>query len=612
MIKIKSLGISTKIILLAIPLLLIGMFIVNFQLKSSLAEIEAIFNRTFNSIGADVLMKIGKIQASNMAASSEYWLLVKDKNKLDEICAATIASSKDVVYAVIEDTNQNPLGERSSAIKYNPRYGDMPEHLEARKATSLTNGYKFTLRDDIVIIEYASPIYSQTIQEDNDVDDIFADDEEEEGGGSMGAIAEAAPSMNLAFARKESIGIVRVGMRYELSSVDIDKAGAALINYTHQTIKELVDVGITSFQKKIPTITASVSLWVFLIFVMILIVLALVVKAILNPLKDLVDVAKEISRGNLSVSIRQKSGDEIGVVSEAFHKMISNLKSLFLKIREGSLQITSASHQIRASADEQATGASEQSASVAETTTTVEELASTAFQIAENTKSVVEIANNSTRKAKEGDLMISDALSGIDEAKDKVAIVAKKILALGEKSQSIGNITKIIDSISDQTNLLALNAAIEAARAGEAGQGFAVVAAEVRKLAERSIEATEEIRQLITEIQTETNSTIMATEEGTKGVESAAMQVKKTSYTIKEITSMIQSTNNAAKEISLGTQQQQTASEQVVKSMENINEVTKQFVSITKQSASSANELSDLANILKSSVDEFTLEETGN
>ncbi len=609
MIKIKSLGISTKIILLAIPLLLIGMFIVNFQLKSSLSEVEAIFNGTFNSIGADVLMKIGKIQASNMASSSEYWLLVKDKNKLDEICAATIASSKDVVYAVIEDTNQNPLGERSSAIKYNPRYGDVPEHVEARKATSLTNGYKFTLRDDIVIIEYASPIYSQTIQEDNDVDDIFAEEEE---GDEMGAIAEAAPSMSLAFARKESIGIVRVGMRYELSSVDVDAAGAALINYTHQTIKELVDVGITSFQKKIPTITASVSLWVFLIFVMILIVLALVVKAILNPLNDLVTVAREISRGNLSVSIRQKSGDEIGVVSEAFHKMISNLKSLFLKIREGSLQITSASHQIRASADEQATGASEQSASVAETTTTVEELASTAFQIAENTKSVVEIANNSTRKAKEGDLMISDALSGIDEAKDKVAIVAKKILALGEKSQSIGNITKIIDSISDQTNLLALNAAIEAARAGEAGQGFAVVAAEVRKLAERSIEATEEIRQLITEIQTETNSTIMATEEGTKGVESAAMQVKKTSYTIKEITSMIQSTNNAAKEISLGTQQQQTASEQVVKSMENINEVTKQFVSITKQSASSANELSDLANILKSSVDEFTLEETGN
>ena len=609
MIKIKSLGISTKIILLAIPLLSIGMFIVNFQLKSSLSEIEVIFNRTFNSIGADVLMKIGKIQASNMASSSEYWLLVKDKNKLDEICAATIASSKDVVYAVIEDMNQHPLGERSSAIKYNPRYGDVPEHIEARKATSLTNGYKFTLRDDIVIIEYASPIYSQTIQEDNDVDDIFADEEED---GDMGAIAEAAPSMNLAFARKESIGIVRVGMRYELNYTGIDEAGAALINYTQQTIKELVDEGITSFQKKIPTITASVSIWVFLIFIMILIVLALVVKAILNPLKDLVDVAREISRGNLSVSIQQKSGDEIGVVSDAFHKMISNLKSLFLKIREGSLQITSASHQIRASADEQATGASEQSASVAETTTTVEELASTAFQIAENTKSVVEIANNSTRKAKEGDLMISDALSGIDEAKDKVAIVAKKILALGEKSQSIGNVTKIIDSISDQTNLLALNAAIEAARAGEAGQGFAVVAAEVRKLAERSIEATEEIRQLITEIQTETNSTIMATEEGTKGVESAAMQVKKTSYTIKEITSMIQSTNNAAKEISLGTQQQQTASEQVVKSMENINEVTKQFVSITKQSASSANELSDLANILKSSVDEFTLEETGN
>jgi methyl-accepting chemotaxis protein len=182
----------------------------------------------------------------------------------------------------------------------------------------------------------------------------------------------------------------------------------------------------------------------------------------------------------------------------------------------------------------------------------------------------------------------------MQEINTKVNDTARKILSLGEKSQSIGNITKLIDDIADQTNLLALNAAIEAARAGEVGRGFAVVAQEVRKLAERSSESTEEIRQVINEIQGETNSTIMSIEGSTKWV--------------KKGLEMVEETVNSAKEISIATQQQKFASEQVVQAMREIDSVTKQFASSTRQAAESAAQLSTLSEELKSAIADIKLE----
>jgi len=282
---------------------------------------------------------------------------------------------------------------------------------------------------------------------------------------------------------------------------------------------------------------------------------------------------------NANVTLAESIGAEIaGTIASA--QLYEEMKRMVKHISNAGLQISTSSAQIRAASEEQATGVAGQSSAISQVTTTIEELDTTATRIAKNAENVARIAG--------------DTLAGMQEINAKVNDTAKKILSLGEKSQSIGNITKLIDGIADQTNLLALNAAIEAARAGEVGRGFAVVAQEVRKLAERSSESTEEIRQLINEIQGETNTTIMSIEGSTKWV--------------KKGLDLIEETAKSAKEISIATQQQKFASDQVVQAMREIDSVTKQFVSSTRQATASAAELSSLSEELKSAISDFKLE----
>lgn len=314
----------------------------------------------------------------------------------------------------------------------------------------------------------------------------------------------------------------------------------------------------------------------------LILIFYLIFKKVIQPIKNVTSMVSAFASraGDLTQHLKVVSQDEVGNLASAFNLLIDSLRDIITQIRDAGMQMTSSAAHIQAASQTQATGATEQSSAVNQASTTVKELATTAARIAENAEKVAAIAERT--------------VSGMQEINTKVNSTAKRILFLGEKSQSISNITKLITDIADQTNLLALNAAIEAARAGEAGRGFAVVAQEVRKLAERSSESTHEINQLITEIQDETNSTIMGIEDSTKWVAKGLEMIKETAM--------------SAKEISISTQQQRSASEQTVQAMQNINAVTKQFAASTKQAADSAATLNGLANKLKIAIGEFNLD----
>jgi methyl-accepting chemotaxis protein len=194
----------------------------------------------------------------------------------------------------------------------------------------------------------------------------------------------------------------------------------------------------------------------------------------------------------------------------------------------------------------------------------------------------------------------------MDAIASRVDSIAARALSLGEKSQQIGRILEVIDDLADQTNLLALNAAIEAARAGEHGRGFAVVASEVRKLAERSQESAGRIQTIVAEIQTETNATILASEDGAREVHEGTRLARGAADSLERIAEMVDETTVASREISIATQQQRSASEQVVTAMAQVSDVSRQYAAGSQQAADSADELAGLAGRMTRSVSAFS------
>jgi methyl-accepting chemotaxis protein len=315
------------------------------------------------------------------------------------------------------------------------------------------------------------------------------------------------------------------------------------------------------------------------------------------------------SQGDLSRGVEVFDGvaadDPINALSGTFNHTVANLRDLVTQIRAGGEQISSSAGELLATAEEHAVSATEQSSAVAETSTTIEELAATAAQIAETAEAVARYAADTLRFAEEGRSAVAASVDAMDQIANRVESMSTRAVSLGEKSQEIGRILEVIDDLADQTNLLALNAAIEAARAGEHGRGFAVVASEVRKLAERAQESTGQIQAIVTEIQSEANATILASEEGAKDVAVGGDLAREVVDALERISGMVDETTTAAREISIATQQQRSASDQVVAAMTQVSSVSRQYAVGSKQSAAAAAQLNGLAAELRASIAQF-------
>ena len=257
--------------------------------------------------------------------------------------------------------------------------------------------------------------------------------------------------------------------------------------------------------------------------------------------------------------------------------------------------IRSSSSELEAAATQQAAGSREQSSAAAEVSTTIRELLSTSKQIAESAQRVARVAEETAGGARGGDETVQRAQEAIGGIKRHVDVIVGHMLDLGKKSQQAGGILEVVNELAEQTNILSINASIEAAGAGEFGKRFAVVADEIRKLAERVGGSTKEIRTLIEDIRSAVNTTVMATEGGTKAVDAGTHRFVEVTRAFKEIQDRVVVTTDAAREIEISTKQQATAVEQVNVAIANVAQATKESEASSAQTLQTATQLTTLS-----------------
>ena len=316
-----------------------------------------------------------------------------------------------------------------------------------------------------------------------------------------------------------------------------------------------------------------------------------------------------VGQGNLSGRMEVATiagGDELLVrLGEQLNESTASLKNMIHQIGEASANLTAASSEILAATTQQAAGASEQSAAISQTTTTVDEVKAISEQASMRIQEVANASQRTVETALTGQKALRETIESMALIKERVEGIAENILALSDQTQQIGDIIATVNEIASQSNMLALNASVEAARAGEHGKGFAVVAMEVRNLAEQSRQATAQVKAILSEIQRATNSTVMATEEGTKGVERGVQLSAQARDAIEQLTAVINESAQIATQVVAGGRQQLTGVEQIALAMQNINQATIQSLASTRQAERSAQDLNQLAQDLSGIVKQY-------
>jgi methyl-accepting chemotaxis protein len=335
-----------------------------------------------------------------------------------------------------------------------------------------------------------------------------------------------------------------------------------------------------------------------------------VARTVTKPIIELANVAIQVADGDLSVDVHSKSEDEVGQLADTFSRMVESLRETIGKVGEASSAVASASSQISSSTEEMAAGAQEQTSQAGEVASAVEEMSKTIVENSKNAGNTAETAKKAKEAAEQGGRVVEETVVGMKRIADVVNKSAETVKALGKSSDQIGEIISVIDDIADQTNLLALNAAIEAARAGEQGRGFAVVADEVRKLAERTTKATKEIAGMIKTIQADTAGAVSSMEEGTTEVDNGIKLADKAGASLNEIVGISQNLTDMVAQIAAASEQQSSASEQISKNVEAISAVTGETAQGTQQIARASEDLNRLTENLQQLVGKFKLSDS--
>ncbi|HEX8926537.1 MAG TPA: HAMP domain-containing methyl-accepting chemotaxis protein, partial [Terriglobales bacterium] len=324
---------------------------------------------------------------------------------------------------------------------------------------------------------------------------------------------------------------------------------------------------------------------------------------------EFLTIVSQIARGDLT--LRGKvTNDALGNVVDSVNYMLDNFAKVLERVRTAAIDVSTSANQILASSEAMAKGATQQDQEITNTSSAVEQLTVSMKQVSNNAEASAEAARRALDAAEQGNRAVRDTLEGMQRIRASVQATAKKIKSLGDRSLEISEIINVINDITEQTNLLALNAAIEAARAGEAGRGFAVVADEVRKLAEHSRTATKDIAALIKAIQAETNEAVVVMEEGTREVEVGARLADQAGKALEAISSVVRQSAELVQEISLASKQQVRGTEGVANAMQIISGITRQTSQGSRQTARTVEEMVKLSEQLNDALSQFRIQKT--
>ncbi|MEM9955225.1 MAG: methyl-accepting chemotaxis protein [Chloroflexota bacterium] len=319
----------------------------------------------------------------------------------------------------------------------------------------------------------------------------------------------------------------------------------------------------------------------------------------------------QVAVGDLRVRLtlpqdqQTRESDILRQLGQATNRTLATLQTVVKDFSEALGELETGTLQILDATSRQITMGSEQDAVVTETTATVNEVRATVTETAERAQSVAETAQLSVDISRNGTNSVQETVEAMETIRRRVEDIADNILELSEHTQQIGEIIATVNNLADQSRMLALNASVEAARAGEEGKGFAVVAMEVRNLADQNRDATIQVREILGEIQRATNSAVMVTEEGSKGVDAGQTKVNRAGEAIKELSRAIEDAATAAMQIAASTRQQTIGMDQLTDAMRTIKHATTETVSSTMQVEASVNRLQETAKRVNAVLDDL-------
>jgi methyl-accepting chemotaxis protein len=321
----------------------------------------------------------------------------------------------------------------------------------------------------------------------------------------------------------------------------------------------------------------------------------------------LVEALDRLRAGDL-VNCSESSGALPGSLALSLSNATNSLDVLAQQIQTSSIEVASAANSVNEIASELASGSSEQAASVVEITAAMEELARTASQIAENAASQADLAHAAEESGNTGQGAVEEAVDGVEEVKKRISGISSRAEILGSRSKEIYRVLDLITEIAQETHILSLNAAIEAAAAGDHGRRFSVVAEEVRRLAQRSQESVESVRNLLDEFAGSIRTTVVATEEGSKEAGRVLERARAAASAIEDLRGASSDTARVAREISLATQQQNAASDEVVLTLKEVSQVVQRMADGLKHFTETADRLNRLGLIIQMLAQSFHLD----